>query len=48
MEPNQRPESRGAACLARLIGIRVLLLALLVLAGWVLDNPLLKSALTTR
>jgi len=43
MEQDQKSESRAAAGLARLIGIGVLLLALLVLAGWVLDKPLLKS-----
>jgi PAS domain S-box-containing protein len=45
MEPNQQRIARRAVWLARLVAIGVLLLAVVVLAGWALDNPLLTGAL---
>ena len=45
MERDPQPTSHGAVWFARSVATGVLLLAVLVLAGWLLDKPLLKSVL---
>ena len=48
MERNQQRIARRALWLARLVALGVLLLAVLVLAGWLLDKPLLKGSLPSQ
>jgi uncharacterized membrane protein len=45
MERDPQPTSHGAVWFVRSVATGVLLIAVLVLAGWLLDKPLLKSVL---